>query len=139
MNRDRQRGGAEGALRGNRQSGQDLVEYTLALPIVLLFLMGILDLGRVVYVYSALHNSVRDGARYGVIRPTDTAGIEAVVRSKTGGLDQAELTVQVVQPDTETIQVQAIYQFEVVTPFASALIGSNQWQLGSQSTMRVEG
>ena len=139
MKRNRQRGGDEGALRRNRQSGQDLMEYALALPIVLLFLMGILDLGRVVYVYSALHNSVRDGARYGVIRPADTAGIEAVVRSKTGGLDQAELTVQVVQPDTETIQVQAIYQFEVVTPFASALIGSNQWQLGSQSTMRVEG
>ena len=46
-----------------RQRGQELAEYALALPVILLILMSILDLGRVVYVYSALHNSVREGAR----------------------------------------------------------------------------
>ena len=122
-----------------RQKGQDLVEYALALPIMLLFLMVILDLGRVVYVYSALHNSVRDGARFGIINPADAVSIETVVRDRAVGLDPAELTVFVIQPDLETIQVRAIYQFTAVTPIIGTLVGSNQWAVGSQATMRVEG
>jgi Flp pilus assembly protein TadG len=125
--------------RLRRQEGQELVEYALVLPIMLLFLMAILDLGRVVYVYSALHNSVRDGARYGIIHPTETINIETLVRTKAVGLDPAELTVFIVQPDLETIQVRAVYQFTAVTPLVGTLVGSNQWAVGSQSTMRVEG
>lgn len=123
----------------NRQRGQDLLEYALALPVVLLILMSILDLGRVVYVYSSLHNSVRDGARYGIINPTDAAGIEMLVRDKVAGLDQTDLTVMVTLPNPETIRVQATYQFAMVSPIVVAIVGSNPWQVGSQSTMRVEG
>ena len=121
------------------QRGQDLMEYALVLPIMLLILMSILDLGRVVYVYSSLHNSVRDGARYGIISPTDAVGIEALVRTKAVGLDPIDLTVIVVQPNQETIQVGATYEFTAVSPIVAALIGGNPWEVGSQSTMRVEG
>jgi len=121
------------------QRGQDLMEYALVLPIMLLILMSILDLGRVVYVYSSLHNSVRDGARYGIISPTDAAGIESVVFDKAVGLDPADLVVSVVQPNQEIIQVGATYQFTAVSPVVAALIGGNPWEVGSQATMRVEG
>jgi len=120
------------------QRGQDLMEYALVLPIMLLILMSILDLGRVVYVYSSLHNSVRDGARYGIISPTDAAGIESVVFDKAVGLDPADLVVSVVQPNQEIIQVGATYQFTAVSPVVAALIGGNPWEVGSQATMRVE-
>ena len=115
------------------------MEYALVLPIMLLILMSILDLGRVVYVYSSLHNSVRDGARYGIISPVDILGIETVVRDKAVGLDPGDLVVLATQPDLQTVQVQAIYQFTAVSPIVIALIGGNPWQLGSQATMRVEG
>jgi Flp pilus assembly protein TadG len=131
-----------GSLRRDRhelQKGQDLVEYALALPIVLLILMSILDLGRVIYVYSSLHNSVRDGARYGIINPTDAAGIEALVRTKAVGLDPFDLTVTVVQPDLDTIRVGATYLFPVVSPVVSVMVGGSPWPVGSQATMRVEG
>jgi hypothetical protein len=123
------------------QKGQELAEYALVLPIVLLILMSILDLGRVVYVYSSLHNSVRDGARYGIINPTDNLGIDTLVRTKAVGLDTdpAVLTVLITQPDTETIRVQAIYQFPVVSPVISVMVGGSPWPVGSQATMRVEG
>ena len=123
----------------NLQKGQDLLEYALVLPIVLLILMSILDLGRVVYVYSSLHNSVRDGARYGIINPTDAAGIEALVRTKAVGLDLVDLTVVVAQPDSETIRVGATYLFPVVSPIVSVMVGGSPWPVGSQATMRVEG
>jgi hypothetical protein len=45
----------------------------------------------------------------------------------------------VVQPDSQTIRVSASHQFVVISPIAGALIGSNRWQVASQSTMRVEG
>ena len=120
------------------QRGQDLMEYALVLPIMLLILMSILDLGRVIYVYSSLHNSVRDGARYGIISPTDAGGIESVVFDKAVGLDPADLVVSVVQPNQEIIQVGATYQFTAVSPVVAALIGGNPWEVGSQATMRVE-
>ena len=121
------------------ERGQDLAEYALALPIVLLILMSILDLGRVVYIYSSLHNSVRDGARYGIINPTDTLGIEALVRTKAVGLDPLDLTVTVAQPDPQSIRVAATYDFAVVSPIVSAMVGGSPWPVGSQATMRVEG
>lgn len=122
-----------------RQRGQDFVEYALALPVVLLIVMGILDLGRVVLAYSTVHNAVRDGARYGIINPGDTGGIETLVRTKSVGLDQTDLNVSVYQPDADHIRVQATYQFLLISPIAGALLGSNQWQVDSQSTMQVEG
>ncbi|HLC02865.1 MAG TPA: TadE/TadG family type IV pilus assembly protein [Anaerolineales bacterium] len=122
-----------------RQRGQELVEYALALPIFLLLIMSILDLGRGVYCYSAIFNSVREGARYGIIHPGDGAGIEAVVRAKAVGLDPAALNVFSLQPDADTIQVTATYTFTAVTPIVSVLVGSNQWVIGSRSTMQIEG
>ena len=125
--------------RRKSDSGQELVEYALALPVLLLLLMSILDLGRAVYAYSAVHNIVREGTRYGIINPTDFAGIEATVRGKAVGLDPAQLTVTVAQPDPDSIQVTASYQFTAVTPIVGTLVGANPWTIGSRSTMRVEG
>lgn len=124
---------------GRRERGQDLVEYALVLPIMMLILMTILDLGRAVYYYSAIHNSAREGVRYGIINPDDPAGIEAVVRTKAVALEPAALTVVVTNPDEDTVQVTVTYQFTVVTPLVAPLIGSNEITLGSQAAMRIEG
>jgi Flp pilus assembly protein TadG len=119
--------------------GQELAEYALALPIFLLLVLGIVDMGRAVYYSSALHNAARDGARYGVVNPTDTAGIESVVRTMAIGMDPADVTVTISMPDLQTIQVRVTYQYTAVTPLIGTLFGSNTFLLGSQATMRVEG
>ncbi|NIM95916.1 MAG: pilus assembly protein [Anaerolineales bacterium] len=125
--------------RRGRERGQELVEYAIILPIFLLILMSILDLGRAVYCYSAIQNSAREGARYGVIHPEDVAGIEAVVQRKAVGLNPAAMTVTVVLPDEDTIRVAVSFQFRAVTPIIGALLGANEITLASQSTMRIEG
>jgi Flp pilus assembly protein TadG len=119
--------------------GQELVEYALALPIFLMIVMGIVDLGRVVYYNSAIHNSVREGARYGIIYPADWVGIEAAVRNTAIGLNPLDLTVTVSQPDPDSIQVMATYQFTAITPIVANWVGANEWTLGSTSTMWIEG
>lgn len=122
-----------------KERGQELVEYALILPIMMLILMSILDLGRAVYYYSAIHNSAREGARYGIINPEDPVGIEAVVRNKAVVLNPTDLTVVIILPDEDTVQVTVTYQFTAITPIAGILLGENVITLGSRAAMRIEG
>lgn len=126
-------------LHKKREKGQELVEYALILPIMLLILMSILDLGRAVYYYSAIHNSAREGVRYGIVNPDDPAGIEAVVRNKAVALRPTDLTVVITLPDEDTVEVTVTYQFVAITPIAGALLGDNTITLGSSTAMRIEG
>lgn len=59
----------------NRQA-QSLVEFALTLPFLLLFLLGAVDLGRLFHVYVTITNASREGARYGIVKPTDASGIQ---------------------------------------------------------------
>lgn len=45
------------------QRGQGLVEFAMVLPVFLLALFGLLDVGRLVYANSALSQAAREGAR----------------------------------------------------------------------------
>lgn len=47
----------------NRQRGQGLVEFAFVLPLFVLVLFGIFDIGRLVYINSALSQAAREGAR----------------------------------------------------------------------------
>jgi Flp pilus assembly protein TadG len=49
--------------------GANLVEFALALLLLLLILGGIADLGRAFHIYIAMTNGAREGARYGARLP----------------------------------------------------------------------
>jgi Flp pilus assembly protein TadG len=49
---------------GRRSRGQSLVEFALVLPIFLLMLFGVIDLGRVIWTIDNISNAAREGARY---------------------------------------------------------------------------
>lgn len=51
-----------GGLAG-RSEGQGLVEFALVLPIFMLLLFGLIDVGRFVYMNSTLSQAAREGAR----------------------------------------------------------------------------
>jgi Flp pilus assembly protein TadG len=44
--------------------GQAIVEFAIVLPILLLLLVGILEVGRLVFMYSAVTNASRNAVRY---------------------------------------------------------------------------
>ncbi len=125
-------------LRASGERGQDAVEFALIFAVLFLVLMGIFDLGRVTYSYSVLLNAAREGARYGVIHPTDSAGIEARVRNMAVGLDPSALTVTSSLPDSNDVQVNLSYQFTIVSPVIQLVVGSNPVTLVGESTMRIE-
>ncbi len=51
----------------NRTRGQALVEFALAIPIFLLLLIALFDLGRAVFSYNTLTNAAREGARIAIV------------------------------------------------------------------------
>jgi len=71
-----------GSLPGRKdlpsQSGQTLVEVALTLPLLLLLLLGVIEMGRYAYISILVGNAARAGAAYSAQSggtSTDTAGI----------------------------------------------------------------
>jgi Flp pilus assembly protein TadG len=48
---------------GERERGQGIVEFAIVLPVFVFALFGLFDVGRLVYVNSALSQAAREGAR----------------------------------------------------------------------------
>ncbi len=68
------------SLRGRRRSrGQALLEFALVLPIFLLIVFGIIDIGRYVYLTNAFNEGAREGARYGSVEQWQYACPASVV------------------------------------------------------------
>lgn len=51
--------------KGMAVRGQAIVEFAIALPILLILLVGIFEVGRMIFIYSAVNNASREAARYG--------------------------------------------------------------------------
>ncbi len=50
-----------------KEAGQALVEFTLSLPILMLFIAGLIDFGMILFSYSQASNSLREALRYAEI------------------------------------------------------------------------
>jgi Flp pilus assembly protein TadG len=76
--------------------GQTLVEFGLIIPIVLLIMVGLFDLGRIVFINNSLSDGARDGARHASTRPRDAdycTRVDEAVRSATRGQPLTPYTV----------------------------------------------
>jgi hypothetical protein len=56
--------------------GQSLVEFALVLPLLIVVMVAIFDLGRAVFVYNAVSNAAREGVRLAIV-DQGAAGIMA--------------------------------------------------------------
>ena len=125
--------------RVHRERGQDLAEYAITLPIFLMLLVVIVDLGRITYTYSTMFNAAREAARAGIIDPYDTTEIENRARGSSIGLDPAVLAITInVDEDADTIEVILDYDFQAITPFIDAILPSNPVPLTTRATMQIE-
>src|SRR4029450_3398373 len=55
------------------ESGAELIEFALTLPLLLLLVLGIIEFGFMFQEYEVVTNAAREGARIGVL-PAFTAG-----------------------------------------------------------------
>ena len=128
------------------KKGQSLVEMALLVPILLLLLSGILDLGRLYYVFVVVTDAAGEGAVYGASYPTDTAGIQARAAEATQGLvtlDTSNVTVTCATcPNPQSgdeIAVTVEYDFVTLTPFIGAIVPNGVIPLTATSTEVILG
>jgi len=125
-----------GARPSRADRGQATVELALGLPVVLLAVLVILQVGLVVRDQIRTVHAAREAARasavdgrYGVARAAALAG---------SGLDPSRLSVLTSGRDGvgSRVRVQVIYRAETNVPLAGALVPDPV--LRAEATMRVE-
>lgn len=57
-----------------RRKGQAMVEFALVFPIFLLLVMGVIELGHLIFIYSSVYVSSREAARYGAAAGYTSSG-----------------------------------------------------------------
>lgn len=125
------------------------MEFALVIPVFLALLLGLFDVGRVVYINNALSEGSREGSRYGsVASRSNTSG----GRSSIGTWTVAKLTA-VPAPTTsvtceregsivsscrsgDILIVRVTSDVEMITPFIGQLVGP--MSLSAESRVRVQ-
>jgi Flp pilus assembly protein TadG len=124
-------------LSGRRgQRGQELIEYAIVLPVLLLLLLGILQFALVFLSYNTLADAARQGARYGVI--TRSSGAIDLVESKNAALDVTNAAglngvVATAAQIGDTVQVKVTYSMNLMIPWIARPI-----TLVAVSTKQIE-
>ena len=79
---------------GRRQRGQGLTEFALVIPIFLLLVVALFDLGRAVFAYNTLTNAAREGARIAIVNQY-TPTIVSRAKSQTNIVELDDPSVSV--------------------------------------------
>lgn len=120
------------------ESGQATIEAALTLPVVLIGLLLIVQVGLVVRDALALVQAAREGARAVAVEGSDEAAVTAVRRS-AGPLDVDRIQIEV-SPDRSRgspITVTLRYEERLRIPIVSR-IAALELPLRSSATMRAE-
>jgi Flp pilus assembly protein TadG len=82
-------------------SGQELAEFAIVLPLLLLVAFGVLDLGRIFHAAITITNAAREGARYAMIHPDDQDGIvnATLTEAQNSGIDLSTSTIDASCPE----------------------------------------
>ena len=130
---------------GGAEHGQDLVEYALALPMLLVLILAIMEGGVLVMRYNTVANAAREGARAGLLPATAACNLacrdgraSAAALALTEGLDQSAIQVDVNSSDV-MVSVEVRYQSPLITAPLAALVGGDGIvELRSVTTMQRE-
>jgi Flp pilus assembly protein TadG len=84
-----------------RSRGQGLVEFALVLPLILLLIFGILDLGRAVFTYNTVSQAARSGGRKAMVdQNRSDVRAAAIAAATTLGLTSTNVAVCFKDPNT---------------------------------------
>lgn len=124
--------------RRGRARGQTLAEFALVLPVLIVMLMGIFDLGRAIFAYNAITNAAREGARLGIVNQwADKIKERAVTMAPTADQDPDAVTVAISKPASAPddddcagapavgciVYVRYESEFTAITPIIGSLLG----------------
>jgi Flp pilus assembly protein TadG len=129
------------------ERGQTAVEFALMIPALLLFVLGIFQIGSAYFNKESLQTSARDGARAGAIHTGSTvpqikAYVDAAVRANAVGLDTSTSKLIVTtsclpKPEAcsqgDTISVTVTYPWKI-----GVLAFSKSGTFSTSTSLRME-
>jgi Flp pilus assembly protein TadG len=122
-----------------------MVELALVLPLLLLILFGIVDLGRVFNAYIAITNASREGALYGSFYPPVDEPARTLIKNRV--LQEAKPTV-ILDPLLVQVSSQGIvagspvtvtveYPFSAVSMMMQSFFPTSPYNLKATTVMMV--
>ncbi len=144
-----------------------MIEFALLLPLALFLIIGFIDLGRVVFFYSALSNAVREAARFAIVTKSALEEINDTITTPLGCDEQTGTALDTKVADFmfaagdslatnlstcavitldgtkyEKVAIDATYCFVPITPgfiqaFGSSICANNGIPITARATMRV--
>ncbi len=140
-----------------RSRGQSLVEFAMILPIMLVFLAGAIDLGRVFYATITLNNSAREGAFQAAQTPdsfdkgqpcnraTNLVTCRVQLESKDSGVTIAPSDISLTcSPGScaaaagNTVEVEVTGEFTLITPLLSMVFGGQTIPMSASAIAQIE-
>jgi len=119
-----------------RMRGAVAVEYAFVLPIMLLFVLGLMECGRLYWTYTTLYRATESAARCGAVNATlcaTTAQIQAYAVTQAYGLT---ITASAFTATTATcgVQVAASLPFTLVIPWITTGTASGSFNIITLTT-----
>jgi Flp pilus assembly protein TadG len=113
-----------------------LVEFALVLPVMLLVIFSIFDLGRAVYAYTTIAEAARVGARIAIVDQNDSLIRDSAADYAVAlGIDSGTVTIQFMESDLSApcsspvsvgcvAEVTVPYSYVAIIPVLTNIIGS---------------
>lgn len=123
-------------LGARRARGQTLVEFALVVPIFLLIVLGLFDVGRAVFNYNTVANAAREGARVAIVNQDADAVRAATKKAGTGlSLTDADVTLDSCGQQGCPFSVTVTFDYQPATPLIGEIFNPT---LTSTAVMPVE-
>ncbi len=117
------------------ERGQALVELAIALPLLILILMGIFEFGRAFYTYQVVTNASREGARVAALGGSDSeVAARAAAAASPAGSAEVSVSPQGSRSRGEPVTVTVSAKVDVAIPFFAA----QSYTVRGSTTMMVE-
>jgi Flp pilus assembly protein TadG len=121
------------------RAGSVAVEFALIIPVALAILVGIVEVGRALWIRASLQFAVEEGARYIMVHQNaDDADLTAFALDKLAGIDPASVDLSLLRETvdgTDFVTVSATFQFHYV---ASLITGEHFLLTGSSRAPLLE-
>ena len=135
--------------RWREDRGSTLIEFTLITFMLVIVLLGVVEMGRMVLVYTTIANAARAGARYAIVHGADQTvspsgpgnpctcpDVQTAVKNfaSAGLVDTSKLTITVAYPNGNTagslVSVKVTYPYDPFVNYFSSMLNQT---LGSTS------
>jgi Flp pilus assembly protein TadG len=129
--------------------GQALAEFALVLPLVLLFMAGIVEMGRAWNIKQAVTDAAREGARYTVVFDPgmSIAQVQAKIEERLAlaSIEQSDIVISSADPDCSVVadcfhrpnKAGKEMTVSVSTQFQMGLIGALLGWAGAPSAVTI--